>query len=103
MIRLESHTDGTILPVRVHAGAKRDELRPAQEGILRVCVSQAPEKGKANKAIVGLLGKQLGLRKSQFELLSGATSRDKRFLVRGVTPAELAVKIEAVVETVEEP
>jgi uncharacterized protein YggU (UPF0235/DUF167 family) len=31
----------------------------------------------------------LGLKRSQVELLSGATSRDKRFLVRGMAPDQL--------------
>ena len=41
--------------------------------MLKVCVTQAAEKGKANKALVELLGKALSLRKSQIELLSGET------------------------------
>jgi len=94
MIELEAHDEGTILPVRAHAGAKRDELRGLAEGFLRVGVTQAPEKGKANKAIIALLAKELSLRKSQFTLLSGATSRQKRFLVRGAAPAELSARIE---------
>ncbi|MBN2217638.1 MAG: DUF167 domain-containing protein [Pirellulales bacterium] len=94
MISLEPHAEGAILPVQAHAGARRDELRQPIDGMLRVGVAQAPEKGKANKAIIALLAKQLSLRKSQFELLSGATSRQKRFLVRDVAPAELATRIE---------
>ncbi len=96
MIHLQSHAEGTILPVRVQAGAKRDEIRPPQEGSLRVCVTQAPEKGKANKAVMALLGQRLALRRSQLELLSGETSRQKRLLVRDVTASELSAKIEKV-------
>ena len=94
MIDLETHAEGTILPVRVHAGSKRNMIRPPQDGSLRVCVTQAPERGKANKAIVALLGKQLDLRKSQIELISGATSRQKRFLVRDVKLSDLSAKID---------
>jgi len=61
---------------------------------LKVVVTQAPERGKANKAAVELLAKSLGLRKSQIELLSGETSRQKRFLIRGIGPQELAERIE---------
>ncbi|MBN1591320.1 MAG: DUF167 domain-containing protein [Pirellulales bacterium] len=96
MIDLEAHAEGAILPVRVHAGAKRDELRAPQDGSLRISVTQAPEKGKANMAIIALLSKRLSLRKSQFELLSGPTSRQKKFLVRGVSVAQLSAKIEEV-------
>ncbi len=93
MVHLDAHPDGTILPVRAHPGARRNEIRGVQDGMLRVSVTQAPEKGKANKAVVELLSKKLGLKKSQIELLSGETSHQKRFLVRKIKPDELAERI----------
>jgi len=56
-------------------------------------VTQAPEKGKANKAILELLAETLGLRKNQLELLAGETSSQKKFLVREITAEELAQRI----------
>jgi uncharacterized protein len=100
MISLESHSDGTILPVRAQPGARRNELRGKQDGQLKVCVTQAPEKGKANKAVAELLAKKLGLKKSQIELLSGETSHQKRFLVRGIGAKELADRIKLATEAV---
>ena len=70
-----------------------NEIRGVQDGMLRVSVTQAPEKGKANKAVVELLSKKLALKKSQIELLSGETSHQKRFLVRKIKPDELAERI----------
>jgi uncharacterized protein len=99
MIALESRADGTILPVRAQPGARRNEIRGEQDGQLKVCVTQAPEKGKANKAVAELLAKKLGLKKSQIELLSGETSHQKRFLVRGVDSEELAERIERATES----
>ena len=64
---------------------QRDPRRAGRQ--LKVCVTQSPEKGKANKALVELLSKSLGLKKSQFELISGETSHQKRFLVRGINRA----------------
>ena len=96
MLNLQAHADGTILPVRAQPGARRNEIRGVQDGMLKVCVTQAPEKGKANKAIIELLAKTLGLRRSQFELLSGETASQKRFLVRQIAPAELSARIAAV-------
>ncbi|MGA2796195.1 MAG: DUF167 domain-containing protein [Thermoguttaceae bacterium] len=93
MISLQPHAEGTILPVRAQPGAKRNEIRGEQDGMLKVCVTQSPEKGKANKAVIELMAKSLGLRKSQFELISGETSHQKRFLIRGITPEELAQKL----------
>ena len=95
-IALEPHAEGTILPVRAQPGAGRNEIRGEQQGMLKVCVTQAPEKGKANKALVGVLSKALGLRKSQITLISGESSREKRFLVREIGAEELAGRIDGV-------
>ncbi len=98
MLLLESHSDGTILPVRAQPGARRNEIRGVQDGMLKVCVTQSPEKGKANKAIVELLSKKLSLKKSQIELIAGETSQQKRFFVRGVRVEELADRIRRATE-----
>jgi len=92
-IALEPHPEGTILPIRARAGARRNEICGEQDGMLKASVTQAPEKGKANKALVVLLSKALGLRKSQIELVAGQTSPQKRFLVRDVETGELADRI----------
>jgi uncharacterized protein len=93
MIPLEAHPEGTILPVKAHAGARRNEIKLPSVGSLHVSVTQAPEKGKANKAIIALLAKTLGLRKSQLELLAGETSAHKRFLIRDVSADDLAARL----------
>lgn len=93
-IKLEAHDEGVVLPVRAQAGARRSELRAGQDGVVRVSVTQAREKGKANKAIIELLASELGLKKSQLELIAGQTAAQKRFLVRAVSPAELRQRLE---------
>ena len=98
MIALQPHAEGTILPVHAHASARRNEIRPARSGTLQVAVTQAPERGKANKALIAVMSKELALRKSQFELIAGETSRQKRFLVRHITPEELSERIEQVLK-----
>ncbi len=66
-----------------------------QGGALKVCVTQAPEKGKANKAIGELIAKWLGVKKSQVELIAGETALQKKFLIRGIAKQDLAQRIEA--------
>jgi len=96
MMDLRPHPQGTILPVRAQAGARKNEIRGVQDGMLKVSVTQAPERGKANKAIAALLAKTLGLKKSQIELLAGPSSPKKQFLVRQATPEQLLATIERV-------
>ncbi len=93
MLDLPPHSDGAILPVRAQPGARRNEVRGIQDGALKVCVTQAPERGKANKAIVEVLAKWLGVRRSQIELISGETASQKKFLIREVGREELSERI----------
>jgi uncharacterized protein (TIGR00251 family) len=95
MIALQQHAEGSILPVRAQPGARKAGIVGEQAGALKVTVTAPPENGRANKALTELLRDGLGLRRSQVELLSGATSRDKRFLIRGLSPAELQERLAA--------
>ncbi len=85
MIQLESVPEGTILPVRAHAGARRIGLRGLHDGALRIEVTAAPERGKANKAISAMLSDLFKLPKSAVELVSGPSSPRKKFLLHGLS------------------
>jgi len=95
MISLTMHQDGVILPVRAQPGARKAGIVGEHGGSLKVAVTAPPEDGRANKALLEVLREQLGLKRSQLELLSGETSREKRFLVRGLTKDELSARIAA--------
>jgi uncharacterized protein YggU (UPF0235/DUF167 family) len=58
-----------------------------------MAVTTPPEDGRANAALIDLLRDRLGLKRSQVELHSGATARNKKVLVRGVAREELAAKL----------
>jgi uncharacterized protein (TIGR00251 family) len=62
---------------------------------LRVAVTAPPDKGRANAAIVEVLADALGLKRAQIELVSGAMSRQKKFLVRNVTADALRAKLQS--------
>jgi hypothetical protein len=93
MSLLEEHPLGVLLDVKAHAGARSNGVRGVQADCLQVSVTQAPEKGKANKAIIAVLAEALSLKKTQIELLSGDTSSRKRFLVRDVEVSALQARL----------
>ena len=95
MLRLETTPDGVILPVKAKAAARKNALAGVHDGTLKVQVTQAPERGKANRAIIEVLAKTLDLRRSQIDLVSGETSPEKRFLIREISEEELARRIAA--------
>ena len=59
--------------------ATRTKVGGVHEGALKVRVHAVPEKGRANHAIALALAKALRVRKSQVQLVAGATSRRKTF------------------------
>jgi hypothetical protein len=94
MIKLEQDPRGIIVPVRAHAGARRNAILGERQGALRVAVSAAPEKGKANRSIAELLSDKFGVPKSAIEIIAGDTSPQKRFLIVGATAEEIRRALE---------
>jgi uncharacterized protein (TIGR00251 family) len=50
---------------------------------LRIAVTAPPEDGKDNAALIALLAKSWNFPKSRIELVSGATSRNKKIRISG--------------------
>ena len=95
---LRSTREGVLLPVRLTPRARRNAIAGIAEDPdgtrrLKVSVTAAPERGKANAALVRLLAKSWGLPKSAISIKSGATSRAKTLLV-AARPEALKVRIE---------
>ena len=95
--------DGVLLDVRVtpkSAAARLAGLHTAADGMvsLTVKVTAAPDKGKANAAVIGVLAKAFGLPKSALSIAAGETSRRKTVHISG-NPEGLAPRIEAVLTT----
>ncbi|HJS08308.1 MAG TPA: DUF167 domain-containing protein [Pirellulales bacterium] len=95
MIEIEPHSEGVTLSVRAQTRAAANAVRGEVNGALKVSVTQVAEKGKANQAVIEVLAEALGLRRSQVRLISGPTSTQKRFLIRGVTSEQLQQKLAA--------
>jgi uncharacterized protein len=75
-------TDGETLVVRVKPSSRKGPLvEVAEDGALTIYVQERAVEGKANDAVTKLLAAHLGVPKSRVELVSGATSRLKRFRI----------------------
>lgn len=93
MIEPTAHAEGCVIAVRAQPGARRNAVVGEQNGSLKVAVTAPADRGRANKALEEMLAAALGLKKSQVELIGGATSRDKRFLLRGVTVEQVRARL----------
>jgi len=68
---------GTRLRLRVRAGGRSDAIVGVHGGALKLTVTAAPERGKANRAVVALLAERLGIPVSEIEIVAGTSSPDK--------------------------
>ena len=67
-----------VYKIKVIVGAPKSEIRGyLADGTMKVAIAAAPEKGKANSALINFLATEFKVRKEQIEILSGATSRAK--------------------------
>ncbi len=100
MIQLQSSSNGTVVRIRAQPGASRTGITGEYDGALRVAISTAPERGKANKAIAQVLADAFGLSKTAVELISGTTSRNKKFLLSGKSVTSVRQTSERILEDI---
>lgn len=86
----EETPDGVRLRIRLAPRASRNAVLGEHGGALKIALTAPPVEGKANKALVAFLSKQLGVPKGAIEIVSGELSRDKVVAVRGVAAADAA-------------
>ena len=80
---MKSSSDGVTLRLKVSPGASREGISRAADGALKIAVTAAPERGRANEAAVALLAKALGVPKSSVAVVAGAASRNKTLRIAG--------------------
>ena len=81
-------TDGVVIRVHVQPKARREQIIGMHGGRIKLAVTEPPDKGKANEAVVRLIAAALNLAASRVELLRGDTSRQKDLLVRHIEADE---------------
>lgn len=94
-ITLRETVDGCILPVRVHPGARRNEISGVHDGSLKISLTTPPTDGRANEALVAFIAGRLRVPRSRITLLTGATSRTKTLLITAKSAAEVQAALSA--------
>jgi uncharacterized protein len=79
---------GTRLRLRVSPGATRAEVVGRHGDAWKVRVPAAPERGRANDAVVSLLAATLDVDRREDTLVSGHASRDKIVEIGGLAADE---------------
>ena len=93
-LRLTQISEGVLIPVKAQPGARRDEIKGLHDGQLKIAVTAASEKGKANRAILTFLARKMDVKTSDMSVRVGETSTQKKILLQGYSLAEAALKLE---------
>jgi uncharacterized protein len=99
MLTLTPHPEGWVLPIRAQPGARKGGIQGERAGALRVAVTAPPQDGRANEAIADVLREAFKLKRSELQLVSGEKSRNKSFLVRGLTREQLEARLADLLQT----
>ncbi len=97
-LTIQESDNGVVFTAKIVPGSSRTAVCGLFDGMLKIKVSAAPEKGKANQCLVEFLAKQLGVKKNAVSMVSGQTARVKRLQISGISAAMLLKKLDCSVE-----
>jgi uncharacterized protein (TIGR00251 family) len=86
-------SEGATLTVRVTPRASRNQIAGVAGGMLKVHLTAPPVEGAANAALLEFLARQLGLRRAQLTLISGASARQKLIRITGLSAQEIEKRL----------
>jgi len=90
---VEDVSGGVRIRIRLAPRASRTAVLGAHGGALKIALTAPPVEGKANKALIAFLAKQLGVAKGAARIVSGELARDKVVQVEGVSAAEAVPRL----------
>ncbi len=77
------------LSIRIQPRASKNEVIRMENGGLKVRLTAPPVDGAANEALVRYLSDLLHVAKSQIEIVSGHTSREKSVKISGMSDEQI--------------
>jgi uncharacterized protein (TIGR00251 family) len=93
-LAVEEIDNSVVFKVKVVPGSSRTAVCGLLDEMVKIKVSAAPEKGKANKCLLDFLSKKLGLKKNAVSIISGKTSAVKSVQVVGISAEQLSNKLD---------
>ena len=83
----------TRLSVKVIPSSSKDCIVGCLGDSLKIKVQAPPERGKANRSVIKILAKTLGISPKSISIVSGETSTNKVFVVNGITKDGIIQKL----------
>ncbi len=92
-LELTDTPSGCRIGLRVRAGAHRQGILGVYGPVLKLAVGAAPERGRANRAVLELLAQALGVPARCLRLVSGQTSALKLVLIEGLASTQVRQRL----------
>ena len=89
MIKTREVEGGIVVSVKIQPKSSKNRVIGEYADRIKIAVTVAPEKGKANKAVIKVFSKWLGVKSSDIQIISGEKLRDKEVFVRNITKEKL--------------
>ena len=80
--------ESITLSIRIQPRASKNEITRMENGGLKIRLTAPPVDGAANAALIRFLADTLSVTRSQVDIVSGHTSRDKIVSISGVGNAD---------------
>ena len=81
--------DGAVLNLRLVPRASKNAIQGEHGDALKIRLCAPPVDGAANAALIEFLAETFDLPRARVQLLSGATSRNKRVLLAGCSSSSI--------------
>ena len=79
----------TDIKIKVLPKSSKTEIIGIEDDMYKIKLTAPPVKGKANKALIELLARRLGIGKRRVEIVSGSRSRLKTVRIHGLSSGEV--------------
>lgn len=80
---------GITVSIKVQPNASKKRVVGKHADQIKIAVTVAPERGKANKAVIKVLSQWLDVNISDIQIISGETSRDKKVFIKNISEEDL--------------
>ena len=85
--------DGIVFTAKIVPGSSRTAVMGLLDGMVKIKVAAAAEKGKANQCLIEFLAKKLEVKKKDISIISGKTSPVKQIKINRITSKQLTEKL----------
>ncbi len=87
-VNLIEKNGAVIFDVRVVPRASKSEIVGEHGGALKIRIASPPVDGAANEELIRLFAKQFGVSKSEIEIISGESSKNKRIKISNLSQSK---------------